>query len=481
MRAVKVAVYGLMFAVMVTSDVVSQAPRPSRPVLYEGARLVIGDQSAAIEGGAFVVDNGKITAIGQKGTVKAPSGATRVDLTGKTVIPALVNAHAHIGYETYTNPGGESRPEYFTPENVLDHLQRHAFYGVGTVNDAGSAPLPQSLDFLRNADAGKYPDAARMTLMAGVVPVNGGPDHVLIEATRPLGASYEVTLSGEARAAVRDVAAKNVKHVKVWIGDRGGTYPAMPHETYDAVIDEAHKVGIKVHAHASSNRDQADVLRAGADVLVHAVGNQPLADDLIALLKEKKPYWSPVMGLLDPSELCEPGNTFVEQAHSDEMIAEFRAAPRPGVDYLYPPLAGCPQSAQLKLSGLVRDPELLKRNFMTMIQSGARLVLGTDAGVFPKYSFGSADHHEIEKYVKLGLTPAQAIVAATSQPAELLGLTDVGTLAAGKSPDFVVLTANPLDDIRNTRTIEQVYLRGARVDRDALRAKWKGAPAKTSK
>lgn len=116
-----------------------------------------------------------------------------------------------------------------------------------------------------------------------------------------------------------------------------------------------------------------------------------------------------------------------------------------------------------------------------MIQSGARLVLGTDAGVFPKYSFGWADHHEIEKYVQLGLTPAQAIVAATSRPAEALGLTDVGTLAPGKRADFVVLTANPLDDIRNTRTIENVYLRGARLDRDALRAKWKPSVARASK
>lgn len=477
MRIVKVAVCCLTFALLASAGVVSQSPSPSRAVLYEGARLIMGDESAPIEAGAFLVENGRITALGRNRTVKAPAGASRVDLTGKTVIPALVNLHAHIGYETYTNPGGESRPESFTPDNVLDHLQRHAFYGVGTVNDAGSAPLPASLEFLRDADAGKYPAAARLVLMAGIVPVNGGPDHVLIEATRPLRANYEVTRSPEARAAVQDVSAKNVKQIKIWIGDRGGSYPAMPHETYDAVIEEAHKLGIKVHAHASSNRDQKDVLRAGADLLVHAVSGQKLDDELIALIKEKKPYWSPVMGLVaDPSELCEPGNTFVEQVHAEELIAEFRSSPREGVEYLYRPLAGCKA-----VGSLVRDPELLKQNFMTMIQSGARLVLGTDAGVFPKYSFGWADHHEIEKYVQLGLTPAQAIVAATSRPAEALGLTDVGTLAPGKRADFVVLTANPLDDIRNTRTIENVYLRGARLDRDALRAKWKPSVARASK
>jgi len=481
MRAKHLTACCVVFGCAASAAIFAQPRAAARPIVYEGARLILGDERAPIENGAFVVENGKITAVGAKGSVQTPAGARRVDLTGKTVIPAFVNVHAHIGYETYTNPGGESQPDFFTPENVLDHLQRQAFYGVGTVNDAGSAPLPQSLEFIRNAEGGKYPLAARLNLMAGVVPVNGGPDHVLIEGTRPLNANYEVTLSPEARAAVQDVAKKGVKQLKIWIGDRGGTYPAMPHETYDAVIDEAHKLGIKVHAHASSNRDQIDVLRAGADVLVHAVGNEKLADQLIALIKEKKPYWTPVMGLMDPSELCEPGNTFVEQAHSPEMIAEFRAHPKPGGAYLYPMLAGCPRDASMKVSGLVRNPELLKQNFMTMIQSGARLVLGTDAGVFPKYTFGSADHHELEKYVTFGLTPAQAIVAATSRAAELLGLSDVGLLAAGKRADFVVLTANPLENIRNTRTIDSVYLRGEKVDRAALLAKWRPAATTTSR
>lgn len=453
----------------------AQPRAASRPVVYEGARLIVGDGSAPIENGVLVVEGGTITGVGPRGSVRFPSGAQRVNLAGKTVMPAFVNVHAHIGYETYINPGGESRPEYFNPENVLDHLQRQAFYGTGTVNDAGSAPLPMSLDFLKDFEAGRFGPAARMTLMGGVVPVNGGPDHVLIEGTRPLGASYEVTLSREARAAVQDIARKGVRQLKIWIGDRGGTYPAMPHELYDAVIDEAHKLGVLVHAHASSNRDQIDVLRAGADVLVHAVGNEPLAPELVALLKQKQPYWAPVMGLLDPSELCEPGNAFVEQAHSEDMIAEFRQHPKSDGRYLYPQLAGCPRDSQMRLSGLVRNPELLKANFMTMIRSGAKLVLSTDAGVFPKYTFGSADHHEIEKYVNFGLSPSDAIVAATSRPAELLGLKDVGMLATGRRADFQVLGANPLENIRNTRSIEAVYLKGVRLDREALRRKWRPA------
>ena len=117
--------------------------------------------------------------------------------------------------------------------------------------------------------------------------------------------------------------------------------------------------------------------------------------------------------------------------------------------------------------------EILAYNFRTMVAAGARPVLGTDAGIHPGHTFGSADHHEVARWVQLGLTPMQAIVAATSRPAELLGIRDLGTLGKGKSADFVVLTANPLDDIRNTREIASVYLRGAMLDRESLRARWK--------
>ena len=446
----------LVLASLGSSAVSSQSRNQARAVLYEGARLIAGDGSAPIESSAFVVDSGRIVVVGTRGAIALPAGAERVDLTGKTVMPALVNVHAHIGYEKYTTAQGDSRPEHFTAENILDHLQREAFYGVGTVLDAGSGALDIVGEFLIDQDARKFPPSAQLLLMAGIVPPNGGPDHILIKGTRPLRANFEVTRSPEARAAVQAAAAKNVKHVKIWIGDRRGTYPAMPHEVYDAVIDEAHKLGIKVHAHATSLRDYKDVLRAGADVLVHTIQGEKLDDEVLALIKEKKPYWTTVLGLGDRSELC--GNDpFVEQVYSAKMIADVRAT-------------DCKPSA----NAAARE-QMVKNNFMKMIESGARLALGTDAGVWPRYSFGWADHHELGRYVELGLTPAQAIVTATSRAAELLGITDVGTLAPGKRADFLVLNANPLENISNTRQIANVYLRGARLDRNALLARVKQA------
>jgi imidazolonepropionase-like amidohydrolase len=292
-----------------------------------------------------------------------------------------------------------------------------------------------------------------------MAPPNGGPDAILMKGTSALHAVYEVSTGAEARSAVQSMAARNLKNVKIWVDDRRGTYPKMTPEVYNAVIDEAHKHRMLVHAHAIALADQKAVVRAGADVLVHIVASEKIDDELLALVREKKPYWTPVMGLGDRSEVCDH-DPFVDQVLPDTTIAAIRTT-------------GCrppnPNAAMRE--------EMLAYNFPRMIAAGARIVLGTDAGIVNRYSFGWADHHEIARYVQLGLTRSQAIVAATAIPAELTGIQDMGTLAAGKSADFVVLDANPLDDIRNTRRIETVCLRGVDLDRAALLAKWKTTAA----
>jgi imidazolonepropionase-like amidohydrolase len=456
MRSLKTLVCVVAATGLSSMVLFSQGRALANVTVYEGARLIIGDTSPPIENGAFVVQQGQIVAIGRKGAVAVPAGVARVDLTGKTVMPAFVNIHAHLGWEIFS-PNGDvpAGPTTFTAENLLDHLQRQAYFGVGTVLDAGSARLDIAQQFQVDDMAHNFPtDHAQLVLMAGIVPPDGGPDSILIKGTAPTHANYEVLRAPEARAAVQQVNARGIKHIKVWIGDRNGTYPAMPHEVYDAVVDEAHKVGIKVHAHATNLRDQKDALRAGVDLIVHTIQSTRIDDELSALLKEKKPYWTTVIGLGDRSEVCD-SDPFVDQVLPARIIADIRA-----------------QSCKPNPNAAARDATL-KANFATMIKSGARLVLGTDTGVRPSYAFGSADHHEIRNWVLFGATPAEAIVAATSRPAEAMGLKDVGSLAEGKWADFLVLNANPLDDISNTRKIAAVFLRGVKQDRDAMLTKWK--------
>jgi imidazolonepropionase-like amidohydrolase len=428
-------------------------------VVYEGGRLIIGDGSAAIENGTFVVQNGHITAIGRAN--RPPAGATRVDLSGKTVMPAMINVHVHIGYEKYTSWGAQN----YTAENVLDHLQREAFYGTAVTQSVGSSPLEASLQFQHDQQSGRFPPASRFLFTPGYAPPNGGPDEVLREATSALHVINEVSNAPEARASIQKMADRGIKAVKIWVDDRRGTYPKMTPEVYNAIIDEAHKHGMMVHAHATTLPDQKAVVRAGADVLVHLVQAERLDDEYLALLREKKPYWATVISLGDPTAVCEH-DPFFEQALPARVIAKIRATMerRSLVPSCGPPSANT-----------ARREAIIGYNFPRMITAGARIVLGTDTGIEPGHTFGSGEHVELARWVQLGLTPSQAITAATQRPAELLRLKDMGTLAVGKRANFIVLDANPLENIRNTRRISDVYLDGVKFDRDALLARWKNA------
>jgi imidazolonepropionase-like amidohydrolase len=455
----------LACCVVVTSLGPIRGYAQSNAILYEGARLIIGDASAPIESGAFVVQNGRITAIGQKGSIKASSGAARIDLTGKTVMPTMNNVHIHIGYEGYVSWSVENH----TTENVLDHLEREAFYGVGTAMTMGDQPVGFASQFQQEQRAGKFPPAARFFFAAGLAPPGGGPDALLIQGTTPLHAVYEVSTPDEAIAAVRRIAARKIKEVKFWVDNRDntrGSMKKMPPEVYTALIEEAHKHGMIVHAHATNLQDQKGVVKAGVDVLVHTVVAEKIDDELLAILDEKRPYWVPVMGLGDRSELCDGNDPFVEQVLPDSVIDDIRA----GKTWL--PSNPCSTSANAQFA---QREENLRYNFPKYVAAGARIVLGTDAGVSAKYSYGFAEHHEIGMYVRLGMTPPQAIMVSTSRPAEVLRIKDTGTLAKGKRADFIVLNANPLENIRNTRQIDSVYLNGAKLDREALQAKFKQA------
>lgn len=427
-------------------------------VLFEGARLILGDASPPIERGAILVEGGRIRAVGVAGRVTAPPGTRRVDLTGRTVMPAMVNVHVHLGYEGYTSWGAANH----TPANVQDHLLREAFYGVAATTAVGSSPTAQMLAFQRDQRAGAYPGASRLLFMPGIAPPGGGPDHILREATDTLHVVHEVTSAAEARAAVRGMAADGLGHVKIWVDDRNGTYPKLTPEAYRAVVDEAHARKMLVHAHAIQLEDQKAVLAAGADVLVHMVQRQPLDDALLGLVKAKRPYWATVIGLGDPTALCTP-DPFFDAVVPPSVVTRIRATTerRPLV----------PSCGPLPANAADRERQMAV-NFPRMLAAGARVVLATDTGIQPGHTFGSGEHVELARWVQLGMSPAEAIVAATSRPAALMGQEDLGLLAAGRRASFIVLEANPLENILHTRRIVDVYLDGSRIDREALRARF---------
>ena len=435
-----------------------QAQTPSgRFTLFEGARLVAGDGRQPIERSAFLVDGARIVQVGRQGEIRVPPGAARVDLTGNTVIPALIDAHSHIGYMKDLTSG----PQNYTRENILDHMQRFAYFGVAASQAMGSDFGDLPFQLREEFSAGTHPGAARfLTAGRGLAPEDEvRPDNMRHSA-------YTIRTEDDARRAVRELAARKVTIVKTWVDDRGGTIRKLTPALYVAIIDEAHTHGMRVAVHASGLADAKALLRANIDIFAHMIGD--VDDEFIALVKQH-PRTSVLLALGGPRRTVyapwiDPPHPLVAETVSPAQIARLRAR-----------LAGTTPAAR------TRDQAAWNRladGIRRLNAAGVRIGVGTDGGGQTGDQFvGWTMHTEMENMVAAGMTPAQVLVAATKTSAEILGLTELGLVAVGKSADFVVLDANPLDDITNTRRFASVYLRGQPVDRARLRAQWTAAPA----
>ena len=388
----------------------SDAPE-STAVAYEGARVIVGD-GTVIDDAVFVVDDGLFTQVGAQGAVEIPDGAARMDLGGKTVMPALVNAHVHLDPERDARTG---------------QLQHMAYYGASLVvslgHDEGDAPFEMRNEIV--------PDGARsQTAGRGITTPEPGRSEV----------PYWVTTEEEARDAVRELAAQQVDIVKIWVDDRGGQYERLSPELYGAVIDEAHANSLRVTAHVFRLEDAKGLLRAGIDAFAHGIRDMDVDDEVVELWRER-PDVVLVPNLPGPGVVEEFG--WLSGTVPADRIAEMNAGStdRPAAQESF---------------------GIQARNLVRLGQEGVKVAFGTDG------SSPWAVHQEMADMVRTGMSPGDVIQAATSTSAEFVGADDLGTVEAGKSADFLVLDANPLDDITNTRVISAVYLRGVAVDRDGF-------------
>jgi imidazolonepropionase-like amidohydrolase len=345
----------------------------------------------------------------------------RIDLTGKTVMPAIVDAHKHVSADR---------------DELVEQLQRFAYYGVGMVMSLG---LDQG-DLAAQVQGETIPNAARLrTAGRGMTGEEPG------RAPTP----YWLTSEEEARAAVQEQAAAGIGLIKIWVDTRGGEYEKLTPELYGAVIDEAHANNMRVTAHIFELEDAKGLLEAGIDAFAHGVRDQDIDDEFIAMVLER------------PDLVLVPN--MPDRGVAVDMSWLSGSLPADQVEQL--------QANSTDRPAAQESFGIQSRNLGRLNEAGMTIAFGTDG------STDWAQHVEMVDMVESGMTPAQVIVAATSNSAALLELDDVGMVATGKSADFIVLNANPLDDITNTRQIDSVYLRGDMVDRAALSAQWTAEPS----
>lgn len=370
---------------------------------FEGARLILGNGSV-VENGTLVIDGNRIVQAGQG--VSVPAGATRVNLGGKTVMPMLIDTHVHLSG---------------TREKLVRDLKQRAYFGVSAALSMGTDNL-ELLPMRSEA----IPGAARF-FSAG----RG------ITRPEPLRPTYQINSEEEARKAVQENASRKVDIIKFWVDDREGKVQKVTPEQYAAIIDEAHKAGLRVTAHIFNMEDAKGLMRANLDVFAHGVRDKDVDDETVAMFKQR-----PNLVLIP--NLPERG------------VKVDRSWLKPGLP--------ADEFAKLEKENIDR-PTLQQfhgiqaRNLAKMNAAGVRITMGTDGN----RPWGA--HEEMEDMVLAGMTTAQVIAAATRNGAGLLRIADAGTLEPGKSADFIVLDANPLDDITNTRKISSVILRGVAVDR----------------
>lgn len=422
-------------------------------LLLKHVRLIDGRGGMPVEMTDVLIQGDTIVAIAAAQEVP---GATVIDMGGKTIMPALISTHTHVG----TLKGTTTVPENYTRANILAQLQKYEDYGVGTLLVMGTdRPLLFETGIRDSSMAGLLPGARLHSagygfgVPGGAPPLNFAMDKV-----------YRPKSPAEVPAQVDSVARLHPDVIKIWVDDFNGKFAQkLAPDVYGKIIEEAHKHGIRVATHLYYLSDAKQLVADGVDIIAHSIRDKEVDDTLLAQMKQKGTVYIPTLSLDEFAYIY---------ARRPEWIADafFRQSLEPGV---YEMITSPAYQDSLKnapgYAKNVASFEMALRNLQKIFDAGILVSLGTDSGAMPLRAQGFSEHLELELMVQAGLTPLQAITVATSNAAKVLRIDNkYGTLQKGMAADFIVLGANPADNIKNTRTIEAVYKAGKKVSKGPL-------------
>ena len=427
----------------------AEAPIDSDFVVIDGATLWNGPELAPVPNATMLIQGEQILSVGPRDQVELPESYTLIEADEQFLMPGIINAHGHVGM---TRGLVESRQNY-TRENILDHLSQYARYGVTTVMSLGLDSGPM-FDVRGPASRDETPRATVLTAGRGFTGLEGYPAH-LVHLT---GIPYEVDTPEDVETYVQELVEQNVDMVKIWVDDHFGRYEKIRPELYTAIIQEAHARGLRVMAHVFYLEDAKGLVEAGVDGLAHNVRDQEIDDELIRMLLTNDVFVAATLTREESTSMYASPPEFLDDPFFSDL------ADPAVIEAIKDPSYGADVAANPDYQRHQDQFEMAKVNIKKLFDAGVRVAFGTDSGPPGRFQ-GYFEHRELELMVELGIPPVDALRIATLHTAEALGIEDyLGSLEAEKRADFILLNANPLEDIRNTRQIDQVWIGGRLVE-----------------
>ena len=391
---------------------------------FTGATVWDGTGAPALADATLLVRDGIVVSVR---TGAPPAGVPVVDLSGSYVIPGLINSHGHV--TGYWAADGVTDPQRRVEEDLL----LYARYGITTVNSLGNEPAPAEL----------------VRMVQDRAPLGRARLHFA-------GPVIAATNTGDAAAAVKANAGANVDWIKIRVDDNLGTTEKMPWPVVETVLEESHARGFRVATHLFYLDDAKRLLRAGTDLVAHSIRDTDVDAEVVALLRDRGVCYVPT--------LTREVSTFVyaqRPAFFDDpffqLWADSREVARVSAPAYRKAMAESPAAARYRVA-LVQA----QKNLKALVDQGVTVAMGTDSGPEGRFP-GYFEHMELELMAEAGLTPTQILRSATGLAATCMGDESVGTLEPGRWADFLVLEADPLADVRNTRSLRSVYVAGSAV------------------
>lgn len=433
-----------------------------RRVAYVGATVVDGTGRAPIRDAVLLVEEQRVVALGPRGDIETPADATRFDVADRWIIPGLIDAHVHF----FQSGGLYTRPDVIDlreirsyddeiaaiREQLPETLARYVASGVTAVADVGGPDWNVSTrDLARELQV-----APRVAVAGPLLGTHAPPE---LQADEP--PIIEIETPEQARAEVRRQLELGVDLIKIWfVFPEADLAPDLA--WVRTAIDEAHRAGVRVVAHATQQRVARAVLEAGADILAHSIDDEPIDRTTLALMRERDVVYTTT--LMVGQRYRAVFGRHLELAEIEQRLGA------PDAIASFADLDRLPPEVLPSWLGRARPQPLdpvAAHNLRRVEAAGVTVAAGSDAGNIGTLH-GPSLHRELELMVQAGLTPMQALVAATRGGAAVMGREDIGVLAAGQLADFAILDGDPLADIRNARRIWRVVKGGEIFDPEGL-------------